>query len=124
MCRTISQTRETHVNKQFFVCCCMLVAVHAEGNSGLLMIIGGRDVVRKLSVIPKVGFNATMCEAVYLNYIDRVLSGLRCGVLWLVLSYCKRGPMKGTYDDISPRHRKHGDFDCFALYVPAFSAFA
>ena len=39
----------------------------------------------KLSVIPKVGFNPTVCEAVYLKYMDNV-PGLSREVLWLVLS--------------------------------------
>ena len=42
----------------------------------------------KLSVIPKVGFNPTVCEAVYLKYMDNV-PGLSREVLWLVLSYFK-----------------------------------
>ena len=62
----------------------------------------------KLSVIPKVGFNPTVCEAVYLKYMDNV-PGLSREVLWLVLSYFKRGPRQGAYDDISPRQRKYGD---------------
>ena len=56
----------------------------------------------KLSVMPKVGFNPTVCEAVYLKYMDRV-PGLSRDVLWLVLSYFKRCPRQGAFDDISAK---------------------
>ena len=48
----------------------------------------------KLSVIPKVGFNLTVCEAVYLKYMGNVL-GLSRELLWLVL-YFKRCPRHTT----------------------------
>ena len=59
-------------------------------------------------LIPKVSVRADVCEVIYLKYMFGV-TGMPRIVLWFALSFFRRYPKQGCFDDLNPRGVHYGE---------------